>query len=610
MTDRAKNTAGFTLAELMMSIAIILILAAIALPSIITAQNNMRMVELNNAAQSIANAAQTQMTAKKVSGTWMALIEEGGTGTNAGSVKYPKAENLPAGAPSDTYYMTASQAHENGIIPSLSVDDSVRNGDYVIEFTASTAQVVSVFYTDGKTGFFSSVPEGEVTGARAYYKAKGSRDLDARKKASPMIGYYYGTPSGATPEVALKNPVIWVDESGRLCVQNPNLSDKSSTATTTEVTISLPGEDESATSITISGLDTKDNDYTVFSSDTSDSYSNAVKETQVYDLISRDSAANNVFVIDLNDLKRVLGNTVTTPGKVLAEVINSISSSGATLHVQAKVYSAEPKMPSIPATAEANIEWPEKIATLTIMVTNPSLDAKNNGGKSLTNHISGIYEDPETNLITDSGNTPVTGLGFDSQEETFSLATAGIETNSILTEENIESSRQSYSGGKVTLSEVVSQIDPDSGVNVYAEVKAGSYTPDQNSGVNVSEMKNPENGSVLWKNGGTFLPSGAKHTYQVYEIWINGERAGYLNQGIWTWEDTELGRQFKQCVSEISAGSTEVKINLSMLYKLVPQDFNGYEVYVRTTPNADEVKQYFTNNMNKIGSSVVCVGEN
>lgn len=69
MTDRAKNTAGFTLAELMMSIAIILILAAIALPSIITAQNNMRMVELNNAAQSIANAAQTQMTAKKVSGT-------------------------------------------------------------------------------------------------------------------------------------------------------------------------------------------------------------------------------------------------------------------------------------------------------------------------------------------------------------------------------------------------------------------------------------------------------------------------------------------------------------------------------------------------------------
>ena len=32
-----------------------------------SAQNNMRMLELNNAAQAIANAAQAQMTAKKVS---------------------------------------------------------------------------------------------------------------------------------------------------------------------------------------------------------------------------------------------------------------------------------------------------------------------------------------------------------------------------------------------------------------------------------------------------------------------------------------------------------------------------------------------------------------
>ena len=65
MARRGRHTEGFTLAELLMSVAIILVLAAIAFPSIVSAQNNMRMLELNNAAQSIANAAQAQMTAQE-----------------------------------------------------------------------------------------------------------------------------------------------------------------------------------------------------------------------------------------------------------------------------------------------------------------------------------------------------------------------------------------------------------------------------------------------------------------------------------------------------------------------------------------------------------------
>ena len=77
MAKMGRHTEGFTLAELLMSVAIILILAAIAFPSIVSAQNNMRMLELNNAAQAIANAAQAQMTAKKVSGTWVDSVKDG-----------------------------------------------------------------------------------------------------------------------------------------------------------------------------------------------------------------------------------------------------------------------------------------------------------------------------------------------------------------------------------------------------------------------------------------------------------------------------------------------------------------------------------------------------
>ena len=55
----------------------------------------------------------------------------------------------------------------------------------------------------------------------------------------PMIGYYGGTPAGATPEKALANPVIWVDEAtGCLMVQDPNIAaDGSAGSTTSTVTI-------------------------------------------------------------------------------------------------------------------------------------------------------------------------------------------------------------------------------------------------------------------------------------------------------------------------------------------------------------------------------------
>ena len=91
MAKRGRHTEGFTLAELLMSVAIVLILAAIAFPSIVSAQNNMRMLELNNAAQSIANAAQAQMTAKKVSGTWVDAVKDGDSYRRMFHVKHPRA---------------------------------------------------------------------------------------------------------------------------------------------------------------------------------------------------------------------------------------------------------------------------------------------------------------------------------------------------------------------------------------------------------------------------------------------------------------------------------------------------------------------------------------
>ena len=134
MVVRKRHTEGFTVAEVLLAVAIILVLAAIAVPAIMTAQTNMRLVELDNAAAQIANAAQTQMTAKKANGTWLSLVEKT---DDAGKATYhfPEAQNPPGGASADKRYMTADQARQNGIVPGLSIDDTVREGDYIIEST-------------------------------------------------------------------------------------------------------------------------------------------------------------------------------------------------------------------------------------------------------------------------------------------------------------------------------------------------------------------------------------------------------------------------------------------------------------------------------------------
>lgn len=591
MIDRVKHNAGFTLAELLLSIAIIMVLAAIAIPSIVTAQNNMRMVELNNAAQSIANAAQTQMTAMKVSGTWLALVEDAD-----GKVQYPASSTS---TDTDTYYMVADSsgklkgARDNGVVPGLSIDDAVCRGDFVIVFKASTASVVEVFYADGKTGFFGEAPES-TNAAQSYYAGGSGNTAQAARMANdPMIGYYQGAPAGATDAVALENPVIWVDERGRLCVQDPNLSTNADAKTTTEIVVSLPG----GASLTLSGLDGSARSYAISSGENTALFSNSSEKTHIYDLSAREGSTEaNTYVIDLNDLKSMLKDSD------FEAVLDELSTSKQTLDVHVEVAPANVTTFTVTAKADARIEWPEKVATLTVLVTNPALDAKNNGGKSSASHISGTYVDPQTELITDSGDNPVTGLSMKQQEKVFELAEAGIETSPILQAENIESSRQSYSGGWVKLADAVSQADPDEHVNVYAQVTAGSYTSNKEAGVDVSSMRNPgtvEHG-LLWSNGGVFMPSGNSHAYQVYEIWINGERAGYLRQGEWVWEETDLGSQFSPCVDPITSNSTELKINLSKLYENVPQDADGYEVYVRTTPNADEVRQYFADNMSRI----------
>lgn len=612
MIARTKHNAGFTLAELLIVIAIILVLAALAIPSIITAQNNMRMLELNNAAESIANAAQTQMTAKKVAGTWLSAIEKGGTGADSSECRFQKAQNRPTNNVSeglrevsedvfkDTYYMTATEAQAANLITGLSLDDSVRAGNYLIEFTASTANVVSVFYTDGKSGFFGTPGSYDVVG---YYSGNTARYQSTRMKNSPMIGYYQGTPSAATNAVALKNPTIWVDEeNAELCIENPNLDGRQSWAKKSSLSVTIenlePVEGKNGVSFTISGLqgDGLTSTGVIESSDPKVSFKLANEDGKVYRLGSRTGAdtTGSVFRIDLNALATELetaGDSADDPkteGNSAKDLMSRFSSNDQLL-VNAEV--SVPSISCVPATAKAYVRWPEPLAKLTVLVTNPSYGFLDEAGTKPKgdSYIKGKYVSPTVDLVDSDGNDPVTEIGKKAKEKTeiYELYKGGAShtANNALGGENIEETRQVYSGKWVRLAEAASQ-------DANMKVTVGSYTP---------------NGSTIdtgTKELGRVQSGTSTHTYQIYEIWVNKQRAGYLDNDVWHW-DGGVGQVFANsgCVDQLTEGNATssietLTIDTRKLYEtdknVIPlNDDGGYDVYVRTTPKTAEVKAYF-----------------
>lgn len=600
MANRAKDIRGFTLAELLLAIAIMVVLFALAVPSIFSIQKNMRMVELDAAASDIAVAAQQQMTSMKVSGTWVGLLDEHPELTAptetapTATAPAPTATGVPSEVtdahpePNDLFYLTADQARTLGILPSASIDDDVREGDYVIEYSASTATVFGVFYTDGKTGFFQTPTKG--TAAEDFYKGDTTavkRTQASRMKNNTLIGYYGGTPAGATNAVALANPNIWVEDDdasnnkGKLCIQDTNLSKHPEWNTYLEVTITKEGENGGGTKRTFAfaGLqgDNLGNTYSAGADlEHLSEYSNE-GTTKLYEVAARDrtSAQVDVYVFDLEMFKN-------SGDADLVALVEGFSQ-GDTVTVTATVKTNQ--KPYTPATAAARIEWPDLASVLRIVVTDPASEDNIAGG----GHIEGTYTKPTVKSVPKSAGDKIQEHAAD-YSESHTIAS----TNAQLITENSEASTQRYSGSQISLEQAT---DDD----IYLRASVGWYTPKANG----------QSGSLV------------NHPYQIQEIWIGigsnpasstKEKIGYLRDNAWEW--TESGRAYASCftdLSETGAGDKDFDTHGVYSIDIDPNKFEkvtedlGLEdktitIYVRTSPDIDEVRTFFTGKSSRTGT--------
>lgn len=195
-----KNSNGFTMAEMLITVAIIVILCGFGFVAVIAHQRNLKRMEMDETAQEIFIAAQNHLTAARANGQWSSFLEKtaaGGQGGSRGTAMeyvpsdYNKASDADAASRKFYYFTTESaEAVKNGaealILPEGSIDETLRGHHFYVEYDAASGTVFGVFYTDSDhaiTAEDAQAVSRTEPNDRRDYKVDGKRTI---------IGYYGG----------------------------------------------------------------------------------------------------------------------------------------------------------------------------------------------------------------------------------------------------------------------------------------------------------------------------------------------------------------------------------------------------------------------------------
>lgn len=141
---KLKAKFGFTMAETLLVVAIIGILAAVIFVSVVNYLRSSTKLEYDGYSKSIFVAAQNHLSMAEHEG-YLGRSDFGIAESDDGDIRYFVVINgvlqLPSG-------VDASDCIFDLMLPSMAIDDTVRSGSYIIRYQKSAAQVLDVFFWD------------------------------------------------------------------------------------------------------------------------------------------------------------------------------------------------------------------------------------------------------------------------------------------------------------------------------------------------------------------------------------------------------------------------------------------------------------------------------
>lgn len=198
-----RNKKGFTLAEMLMTVAILLIVLALAMPAIFTLVKNLKQQEMDAKAETIYTAVQNRLTELYAKGNTDAYNPDiAGNGVS-------RIDGVPGDYENDEvtqsiYYVMKGSTVSSAILDGSVISDDLKNGTWVVEYIPKTAveknstdqreeltaaSVYGVYYSDDNT---VSAYQSDGRVSKKYledYRGKENRRDDGDCK----IGYYGGS---------------------------------------------------------------------------------------------------------------------------------------------------------------------------------------------------------------------------------------------------------------------------------------------------------------------------------------------------------------------------------------------------------------------------------
>ena len=214
LKNRRKGKAGFTMSELLIVVAIVIVLFAVAVLSLVTIQKNLRQKELDSKAEILYVAAQNRMSELRAGG-YESLYQYDENKDNG----VAKVGLIPLDAPEEDaedaitkdtlcYVVSADRVAFGkaaaSVLPESSVDAELWNNHWVIEYDPESGSVYGAFYSE------EEITSGDASTTLPTYLNR-MRVRQTRLHNGAKIGYYGGARviSGTTdtlkPDISIDN---------------------------------------------------------------------------------------------------------------------------------------------------------------------------------------------------------------------------------------------------------------------------------------------------------------------------------------------------------------------------------------------------------------------